>query len=192
MNKLIFPDDIEKEKFLNGMCQSLLKNFNLRRSRRIDEAVLLSAYFVALGRGSDAIRLLESFVNDVVYDGDEAIWGSVGQGIVLLASLYRGQKNHELEAEQIKRIVNEDILSSRCSRAEFLSEDLSVHQEIMSYASTETKKYKCAAIAQEILKFLYYLELWPTFLADVHSSEREVVERLVNDSYAKLKEALLE
>ncbi|MFN3715076.1 MAG: hypothetical protein ACK4SX_15600, partial [Alcanivoracaceae bacterium] len=115
-------------------------------------------------------------------------WGHAGQSVILLATLYRKSGRNDAADKQTNRILKNDIVVG--NKADDLAYRLSDHEGEMEYAATQTKKYCCEMISQEILRFLYYLEMWPQFEAGVHQSEKTIVENLVQDSYRKLREAI--
>lgn len=191
MVNLSIPELPEDEKFLQRSAKTLLRNFKPTSGKQINNAVLLSVQLVARGFIRPAMDFLESFVNDLKpIEGDTNIWGSAGRGIVLLAYLYHKEGNAQRERELVERVMANDIMSDRSSRAEYLAEDLAEYRDTMNYAQSEPQKYQCEIIADQILNFTYYYEMWSKLAAEVHPSEKSIVERIIQDSYSALREAI--
>lgn len=191
MISLSVPEIPKDQKFLNRTLKTLLNNFKLTSGKQLNNAVLFSVYLIAIGRIQSAIEFLESFVNNLEpVEGDTNIWGAVGRGVILLAYIYNKKGNLERESELLKRVIDEDIMSDRCSRAIYLSEDLAEYKNIMEHAKNESQKYNCEIVADQILNFIYYYEMWPQFGNDVHGSEKGVIEKIINDSYIALLDAI--
>ncbi|MEX2475767.1 hypothetical protein [Marinobacter sp.] len=189
MYEIILPERVAINAFMKRSRQSLLNNFKSSSGKQLHQAAIFANYLVALDFLAEAIEFLEGYVNDIECD-DENIdqWGHVGQGIILLSALYRRVGSSDAANKQLDRILKNDIVVG--DKAEDLAYRLSDHEGEMEYAETQTKKYRCEMISQEILRFLYYLEMWPQFKVNVHPSEKEVVESLVQRSYEKLRDAL--
>ncbi len=193
MTIIELPEIAVNDKFLKRNAKSLAKNFKPLNGTQLNKAAIFAVYLVAVERIDDAIILLESFVNDIEsVDVQRDIWGSVGEGIILLAYLYNKNEEYELATNLVKKIVADDIMSDTCSRAEYFAEDLAEHNELMGYAASETQKYNCEIIAQQILKFSYYSVMWSYFEHEVHSSEKNILDKLIQNIYEELRKSILE
>lgn len=182
----------EDNKFIKRTKKTLLKNFKISSYNQLDDAVALAVYLVAISRKQEAIDLLESFVHSVESKDDRRdLWGSVGQGVILLAYLMGLRGETEKERQLVQKITNDDYQSDRLTKAEFLAEDLAEHHENMDYYLEETHKYRCRILAQEILTFTYYYELLPSFQHQLHSSEKDVITQIISKVYGLLKNEIL-
>ncbi len=191
MKDLDLKEIPEDNKFLARTKRTLLKNFNIGSGNRIDDAVLLATYLKVIGRIDESSALLESFVYGVESKSDRRDqWGAVGQGILLLAAIYREKGDSNKERELVSYIVEDDIMSDRLSRAEYLAEDLSEHHEIIDYYKQESHKYRCRILAQQILTFTYFYEMFPTYQHEVHESEKLVIEKIIETTSSLLAEEI--
>lgn len=189
MCEIVLPEKVAINSFMKRSRQSLLNNFKLSSGKQLHQAAIFANYLVALDFIAEAVEFLESYVNEVEFHDDNIDqWGHLGQSIILLSTLYRKLGASDAANKQVDRIIKNDIVVG--DKAEDLAYRLSDHEGEMEYAATQTKKYACEMISQEILRFLYYLEMWPQFKVNVHPSEKEVVESLVQHSYKKLRDAL--
>ena len=188
MGDLKLKELLDDNKFLVRTKKTILSNFNITSSNQVTKTVFLATYLYALGRKNEAQELLESFVYKINYNPvREDLWGSNGQGIILLASIYRDSGNIEKHKQLVSIIKNNDIMSDRESRAVFLKEDLSEHQEILNYYQQESPKYRCQILAQQILTFTYYYEMLSTFKTEVDKSKIDLITKIIKDTSALLK-----
>lgn len=184
--------DLYSKKLIKSLSGSLAKSFKLTSYKDLDKTVFLANYFFSLGEIAEAKKILESFVFKVPYKDDrQDLWGSNGQGIVLLAHIC-GLEGHEDERVKVISIVfDNDIRSDRCGRYDLFIEHYEDHNKKMDYAFSETQKYKCEVIGQEALTFLYFYEMLPFYKNEVTSDFESRVKGIVDYCYAELKKALI-
>ncbi len=191
MGELNVPTLRADEKFLLRNLKSIQRNFKATKGNEIHKAVLFSVYLVATKKINEAESFLESFINDIKpVEGNTNIWGSVAPGILLLAYLYYKKGCYEEEKYLVNKVRKYDYLSDNKSRSDFLVEDLAQHEETIVYAKSETQKYACEIIAYEILKFIDYYEMWAVYEGEVHPSEKEIIQKIIEDCYQQLRDQI--
>ena len=175
--------------FLARSKATLLANFKLSNANQVHQAALVANYLVALDRYQEATELLESYVPLLKFQSDrQDIWSLGGQGVVLLSYLYQKRGDSEKAEELLDTIRKEDIIEG--GLAEFFAEELEDHDERMQYAASESQKYQCEVISQQILSFLYLLLRFPEFSNDVGDDKRLVIEEIVSEGYETLCDAI--
>jgi len=189
--KLDLPESVGVNRFMKRERATLVNNFKLTSGNQLHNASIFANYLAALGLNSEAINFLESYVNKFEYS-EEAIdlWGYIGQSIILLAHLYRMRGDTNKAETQIKRIIENDFVSG--NKTEDLAYFISEHEKEMVFASKETQKYASQIISQEILRFLYYYEMWIQLEEDEHAPKKSIVEKIIHDSYIELNKTILQ
>lgn len=184
----IKPDDI---KIVAGSKKSLIKQFKLTSYKQIDNAVWLALYLYVSGSVEEAKALLESFVYDVeTVEGRRDLWGSNGNGILLLAHIYRNQQNKTKETELVDIIINDDIMTDRTTRGNLLREEFEYHSERMEWYPNETHKYRCEILGERFFSFLYFLELLPTYSHELSQQEKNKISKVLDDVIKRLSNEL--
>lgn len=184
----IKPDDI---KIIARSKKSLIKQFKLTSYKQIDNAVWLALYLYVSGNVEEAKALLESFVYDVEsVEERRDLWGSNGNGILLLAHIYRNQQNKTKESELVDIIINDDIMTDRATRGNLLREEFEYHAERMEWYPKETHKYRCEILGERFFSFLYFLELLPTYGHELNEREVNKISDIIEDIITRLSNEL--
>jgi len=184
----IFTDDVA---LVKNAKKSLQKKFSLTSYKDIDKAVILANYLLCLGKVGESKKLLESFVFDAKYDEDkEDLWGSIGQGIVLRAYIADIEKKYDLKEKIMEGVLENDIMTDRCSHYDLYLECLEDHVDNMERAEDETQKYKCEIYGQEALTFIYFYEVIQFKDKKIFHDISENILDKINSSYNCLKKNL--
>ena len=171
--------------------KSLINNFKVTNYAHIDKAVWLALYLYFLNKTQEAIELLESFVNDVEYSEEkEDLWGSNGNGVLLLAYINRKEGKLEKENKLVNIIINEDIFTNRTTRGSLLREEFDYYKERMELHSKETHKYRCEILGEIFFTFLYFLELLPTYSHEISDNEANKISEILTSVEEKLTHEL--
>lgn len=178
---------------IKRLKKSLGKGIRLLSPNDIDKAVQLANYLYCLDKQEEASALLDSFIYKVKSLPDRRdVWGANGQGVILRSKIASDCNDEKLRGTLVSVISNDDILSDNVSWHEHYLAMREEHESNMSYAYTETPKYKCAVIAQEALNFLYFLQMLPTYQSKPAEQIYEEINALVIKCYQELLLALTE
>lgn len=191
MTNLNIKMSVDDNKIISRTKKSLIKNFKITSYKQIDNAVWLALYLLISSKTEEAKDLLESFVKNVEHhEGREDLWGSNGNGILLLAYIYRNQNNISKETELVDIIINEDIMTDRTTRSNLLREEFEYHKERMDWCPKETHKYRCEILGERFFEFLYFYELLPTYCHELKEQEINKISEILDDITTRLSNEL--
>lgn len=171
---------------------SLLNKYNPNKEKDIESVVELANYLVALQEYEQAKKLLESSIYLDPSHRSEDLWVTNAQGIVLLVYIARITGQSDLYKKYIQILVEHDMWPIDIGRTKWVKMHIYDHKKKVDYALTETQKYKCGIIGQEVLSFMYFYEILfiyerPKFLTKIMLKD---VEEILTNSQELLREAL--
>lgn len=157
--------DIEN-KTVHNLAKRLEDRFRPNSDNDISDAVTLASYLYILGKPSEAIGLLESFIYFNYEDKPEKyrhLWVSNCEGLLLLVYIQKNQGIVPIEHDLVY-VMGPD---SEVNPVKFMHNDLKYslksNVQYLDHALTETDKYKCQTYAQQVLKFISLVVLWPYY-----------------------------
>ena len=142
------------------------KRFRPSSQDDISDAVVLSCYLYVLGQVQASIDLLNSFLYFDYREKPESqrhLWVDNCEGLLLLAYI-QGQAGLDKIQLDLKTIMGED---SQVDPKKFMKGELKYFLDssttILKTAESETPKHQCLSYAQQVLRFISVVVLWPYF-----------------------------
>lgn len=172
------------------MKARFVKEFNQNREKDIEEAIELANYMVTIGCLEQARDFLGGFIytNPEMRSGD--LWVVNGQGVVLLAYVYRLLGDNRKYCEHMRVLKSNDLWPSDIGKRKWIKMHLKDHLKKVEYAQSQSQKYKCAFLGQEILSFLYFYE--SLFVYDKTGFPLRLYKKDIKGALKESRELLLE
>jgi hypothetical protein len=178
-----------KSKPVLNLAKSLQKKFRPGSQNDISDAVVLSCYLYILGKVEASIELLYSFLYFNYKDKPESqrhLWVDNCEGLLLLAYIQDREGLKKISID-LNYIMGEESI---VDPVEFMKDQLKYYIEdnskVQILAENESPKYMCLLYAQQVLRFISVIVLWP------HFSHNGRVKYLFNTVELKNVEELLE
>jgi len=182
-----------------NLAKSLERQFRPNSMNDISDAVVLSCYLYFLGLEREAITLLESFLYFRYEDKPESqrhLWVENCQGILLLQFIEQSSGCGNGMLSLGEALGPEAVVSPSKFMKQQIKMFLSDNAKIVAQAERETQKYRCQTYAQQILRCIEFLMLWPDF-AEENSVRigfkrvtRAQIYEILNDLKSRLVAAL--